>query len=374
MLINKLFYNIKPLIPRRLQISIRRRVIACKRERYRHIWPIDPAAGTPPTGWKGWPDNKKFAVVLSHDVDTQKGHDQCYRLMETEDALGFRSSFNFVAEKYYVSQRMLQDLKNQGFEVCNHGLSHDGKLFFSREIFEQRAKRINHYLQKWDAKGFTSPSMHHNLDWMHALNIMHSTSTFDTDPFEPQPDAVGTIFPLWVQNNHVNPSENVQFNYGKVVRPSEDIQFSSRGESKIPDSEREKANILSRDIQEVFRGLKCEPDKEVEQKGVFSEGLRGYVELPYTLPQDFTLFILMNEKTIDIWKKKLDWIAEKGGMVLFNSHPDYLNFNTLKNGNEEYSVDLYIEFLEYIKKRYKDQYWHALPRDIARFWQQNYSL
>ena len=54
---------------------------------------------------------------------------------------------------------------------------------------------------------------------------------------------------------------------------------------------------------------------------------KGYVELPYTLPQDFTLFILMKEKNIEIWKQKLDWIAEYGGMVLLNTHPDYMNFD-----------------------------------------------
>ena len=339
---NKIFYTIKPLIPRLLQIFLRRRMVTYKRKKYAHIWPIDPDTATAPEGWRGWPDNKKFAVVLSHDVDTQEGHDRCYPLMEIEENLGFRSSFNFVAEKYYVSQELIKDLKNRGFEVCNHGLNHDGKLFFSREVFEERAKRINHYLQKWDAKGFTSPSMHHNLDWMHALNIMHSTSTFDTDPFEPQPDAVGTIFPLWVQNN------------SHAMQSFEPVGTKRRSRSS--------------GTQRLVR------PRRIDENRTFSEGLKGYVELPYTLPQDFTLFILMNEKNIDIWKKKLDWIAEKGGMVLFNSHPDYINFNKSKNGNEEYSADLYIEFLEYIKKRYKDQYWHALPREVAHFWQQNYSL
>jgi hypothetical protein len=302
---NKIFYNIKPFIPRRLQIFVRRRIIAYKRERYRHIWPIDPVAGKPPIGWQGWPNNKKIALILSHDVDTQKGHDKCYRLMEIEESLGFRSSFNFVAEKYAVSKTFIEDLKNRGFEVCVHGLYHDGKLFFSRNIFNERAKRINEYLKEWGSTGFTSPSMHHNLDWMHALNITHSTSTFDTDPFEPQQNPIGTIFPFRVKN---------------------------------------------------------------------SVAARDFVELPYTLPQDFTLFILMKEKNNKIWKDKLDWIAEKGGMALLNAHPDYMNFNKHKNGNEEYDIKLYIEFLEYIKSRYKDQYWHALPKDIARFWKQNYSL
>jgi len=42
------------------------------------------------------------------------------------------------------------------------------------------------------------------------------------------------------------------------------------------------------------------------------------VELPYSLPQDFSLFVIMRERNIDIWKIKLDWIVEKGGMALLH--------------------------------------------------------
>jgi hypothetical protein len=235
MTLNKIFYTIKPIIHRRLQIFFRRQAVKYQCKKYSHIWPIDPEAGNPPQGWSSWPDNKKLALVLSHDVDTQKGYDQCYQLIELEESMGFRSSFNIVPEKYQISRKLIDDLKNRGFEVCVHGLYHDGKLFSSKRIFDSRAIQINLYLQDWGSIGFTSPSMHHNLDWMHALNIKHSTSTFDTDPFEPQPDGVGTIFPFLVQNNYSN---------------------------------------------------------------------EGHVELPYTLPQDFTLFVLMKEKSIQIWKEK----------------------------------------------------------------------
>ena len=44
----------------------------------------------------------------------------------------------------------------------------------------------------------------------------------------------------------------------------------------------------------------------------------------------------MKEKNIDIWKQKLDWIAENGGMALVNAHPDYMNFDGGKLGIEEY--------------------------------------
>ena len=137
-------------------------------------------------------------------MDTKAGHDNCRKLMDIEESLGFRSSFNFVPEKYPVSKELREEIIARGFEVGVHGLNHDGKLFSSKKIFEQRARKINQYLANWGATGFSSPSMHRNLNWMHALDITHATSTFDTDPFEPMPDGVKTIFPFFVQNGNPN--------------------------------------------------------------------------------------------------------------------------------------------------------------------------
>ena len=309
MFLNKIFYNLKPFIPRTIQIALRRQLVLYKRKRCGHIWPIDPDAGKTPDGWPGWPDKKRFALVLSHDVDLQQGHDKCRQLMDLEESLGFKSSFNFVPERYIVSQSLRDEIISRGFEIGVHGLKHDGKLFKSKKIFNKRAERINHYLKEWGADGFTSPSMHHNLDWMHALNIKHAISTFDTDPFEPQPDSAGTIFPFWVQNN----------------------------------------------------------SSEIRQKGAFCKGLNGFVELPYTLPQDFTLFVIMMEKNINIWKEKLDWIAAKGGMALLNTHPDYMRFDD-DCSRETYPSNYYKEFLLYVRDKYEGQYRHTLPGEIARFW------
>lgn len=303
MRIKNLYYLFKPFIPRYLQIIMRRQIIHIRRKQFGHVWPIDPEAGKPPIDWPGWPDRKTFAFVLTHDVDRACGQEKSRQLMEIEKSLGFRSSFNFVPERYTVSEELRDHLINNGFEVGIHGLKHDGKLFLSKRIFQQRAVRINHYLAEWDSRGFTSPSMHHKLDWMHHLKISHATSTFDTDPFEPQPDGVRTIFPFWVRSD---------------------------------------------------------------------SSPKGYVEVPYTLPQDFTLFILMRESNIDIWKEKLDWIAEKGGMAVLNSHPDYMDFGGKKPRREEYPARYYTEFLEYVKCNYEGQYWHVLPKDIAAFLSSNF--
>jgi len=299
---NALFYTLKPYIPRALQIFIRRRIAKYKRRKYAHIWPIDPSSASPPSSWKGWPDGKQFALVLSHDVDTRIGQDRVWELADLERRLGFRSAFNFVPERYKNHNTIKEALKTNGFEINVHGLIHDGKLFKNKTIFDQRSEKINRYLQKWGSTGFTSPSMHHNLSWLHALNIKHSISTFDTDPFEPQPDPVRTIFPFWVSN----------------------------------------------------------------EKG---EG--GFVELPYTMPQDHLLFIILKEKNIKIWKRKLDWLVGKGGMILLNTHADYMNFNDTKLGNEEYRVSHYIELLSYVKSTYAGHFYNATPFEIADFWKRH---
>ena len=96
------------------------------------------------------------------------------------------------------------------------------------------------------------------------------------------------------------------------------------------------------------------------------DGRPGYVELPYTLVQDFTLFILMKEESPAIWINKLDWIAENGGMALVNVHPDYLNFEN-KYLLEEFPVKHFIELLDYVKSKYEGKFWQALPKQVAKF-------
>ena len=75
----------------------------------------------------------------------------------------------------------------------------------------------------------------------------------------------------------------------------------------------------------------------------------------------------MQETTIDIWKRKVDWIASHGGMILVNTHPDYICFDGIPQ-REEFRVELYIELLEYIHSKYDGCYWNALPRNVAEYW------
>lgn len=90
--------------------------------------------------------------MLLHDVDTAKGRDRCYPLMDLEESKGLRSSFNFVPERYETSPEIRHDLLQRGFEVGIHGLKHDGRLFISRKGFRDQALRINNYLKEWQPK------------------------------------------------------------------------------------------------------------------------------------------------------------------------------------------------------------------------------
>ena len=95
----KLYYAVKPLIPRRIQLMLRRLMIRSIWPSYQDVWPINPEAGNAPEGWTGWPEGKRFALVLTHDVDTARGHARCSQLIQVEERLDFRSSVFFVPER-----------------------------------------------------------------------------------------------------------------------------------------------------------------------------------------------------------------------------------------------------------------------------------
>ena len=197
-----------------------------------------------------------------------------------------------------MARAFREEIVRRGFEVGVHDLHHDGSLFRDYEQFIAQSARINEYLKEWGAVGFRAGFMFHNLKWQQQLNIRYDLSTFDADPFEPQPDGMGTMFPFWV------------------------------GEEN---------------------------------------GKGGYMELPYTLVQDSTLFLFLQEKTIAVWKRKLDWVAEHGGMVLVNVHPDYVNFADSTSSAFEFRSAFYAELLEYVRQKYAGRYWHALPCEVADY-------
>jgi peptidoglycan/xylan/chitin deacetylase (PgdA/CDA1 family) len=88
-----------------------------------------------------------------------------------------------------------------------------------------------------------------------------------------------------------------------------------------------------------------------------------FVELPYTLPQDHTLFYVLKQKDITIWRKKADWVAKNHGVILTLTHPDYLK--------EKNHLEMYEELLMYLKNFHKA--WYCLPKELAKWWKESFN-
>jgi hypothetical protein len=188
-----------------------------------------------------------------------------------------------VPEGYQIDDDLLDEMRARGFEIGVHGLKHDGRLFSSRDLFEERARAINAYAAKWGAVGYRSPMTHRNPEWMQVLDIDYDLSFFDTDPYEPMAGGTMSIWPFFIGR---------------------------------------------------------------------------FVELPYTLMQDHRYLEVLGQRTPGLWLEKVDFIEANYGMVLLNSHPDYL----LKPGG----MAVYEGLLGAMARR--ANCWRALPREVADWW------
>lgn len=261
----ELYYALKPVMPRRLQLALRRAYAPRQAKRTFPAWPFEPALvehrdaellarlreeapdGLPIVNF--WPEGKRYCSLLTHDVEGPAGVENVMRVIELERRYGFVSCWNFVAEWYDIPDGLFDEVRASGCEIGLHGILHDGKLFSSRQSFEANLPKIRDYSERWGTVGFRSPATHRNADWMHELPVEYDSSFPDSDPFEPQPGGCCSIMPFF---------------FGDVV------------------------------------------------------------ELPLTMMQDHTMFEILREPGIDRWIEKADWIMRHHGLITLNVHPDYV--------------------------------------------------
>jgi peptidoglycan/xylan/chitin deacetylase (PgdA/CDA1 family) len=293
------YYTVRPAMPRSFQIWLRRRLSSVQGRVRFPRWPVETAlhdlydlllsrlaamTDTPVPWIAPWPEQYRWAIVLSHDVEHRPGYEGLHLLADSELGLGYTSSWNFVPERdYEVEPERLDRLRADGFEIGLHGLRHDGRDLESRAVFEQRLPAMKAYAERWGAAGFRSPATHRDWELMPLLGVEYDSSSPDTDPFEPQSGGCCTWWPF--------------FN-------------------------------------------------------------RDLVELPITLTQDHTAFVILERRDDALWREKADLLRDRGGMALLLTHPDYMA--------EPHLLDLYRGFLS----RYADDQtaWKASPRDVASWW------
>ena len=281
----RMFYRIRPYLPDSVRLFVQRarsRLITTDEVWYIHKQLLRALASLEQPLATLWPKNAEYALVLSHDVESQSGFSQIAKLAEVEESMGLRSSWNIVPYKYKIDRGLINDLKQRGHEIAIHGYNHDGRLFSSKEVFDYRVPMINRAIEELEAVGFRAPMVHRNLRWMQQLNIEYDSSCFDIDPFQAMPGGVGSIWP---------------FSVGK------------------------------------------------------------FVELPYTMPQDHTLFVSLSENSDRIWREKLAFIKRHHGMALMLTHPDYLDSPS--------RLRIYRDFLSWL--RGSSDPWHVLPREMSRW-------
>ncbi len=85
------------------------------------------------------------------------------------------------------------------------------------------------------------------------------------------------------------------------------------------------------------------------------------LELPVTTIQDYTLFHVLGERSIDLWKAQTELILRENGLMSFNIHPDYVI------GHDTLAV--YKSLLKYLRDLCrKTPIWFVLPSQVDSWW------
>jgi len=78
------------------------------------------------------------------------------------------------------------------------------------------------------------------------------------------------------------------------------------------------------------------------------------LELPLTTTQDYSLFHILNDYSLDLWKKQISSITSHNGPVSVIAHPDYL----IDRG----ARGVYVDLLTHVSRlRHEENLWVALP-------------
>jgi len=87
------------------------------------------------------------------------------------------------------------------------------------------------------------------------------------------------------------------------------------------------------------------------------------LELPVTATQDYTLFHILRDYSIDLWTRQIALIMENNGLISFIVHPDYVM--------ETRERRIYEGLLAYLSQlRENAGIWITTPAEVNRWWRQ----
>jgi len=85
------------------------------------------------------------------------------------------------------------------------------------------------------------------------------------------------------------------------------------------------------------------------------------LEIPVVATQDYTLFHILRQYSMDLWDHQIELILQQNGLISFIVHPDYLL--------EERARDIYTCLLARLSQlREQSKMWIPLPRQLNDWW------
>ena len=91
------------------------------------------------------------------------------------------------------------------------------------------------------------------------------------------------------------------------------------------------------------------------------------LEIPLTTIQDYALFHLLNEYSLDMWKAQTELIMAKNGLVSFIVHPDYVIEKRLQG--------IYRDLLSFLRQQgMEKRIWFTVPGEIDDWWRSRSKL
>ena len=85
------------------------------------------------------------------------------------------------------------------------------------------------------------------------------------------------------------------------------------------------------------------------------------LEIPLTTTQDYSLFQILEDYSIDLWKEQIELILRANGLISFIAHPDYLL--------DPRARDIYTKLLGYLTQLVeREKIWTALPGEVDVWW------
>jgi hypothetical protein len=100
---------------------------------------------------------------------------------------------------------------------------------------------------------------------------------------------------------------------------------------------------------------------------VFPYFIGDLLEIPVTCIQDYSLFNILNDYSIDIWKRQTALILERHGLMSFIVHPDYI-----VDARPRATFEALLDHLAQLRD--EKNVWTALPAEINQWWRQRAAL